>query len=438
MTRKEEKIYQKYQDIMENAKNGEKYGVNIEVYTSVDGYNIDIDGESFSSGIDLEELEEEVQCIVATLEYISPLPTRGSWVNLAIGEEEKAQFIGDLIDNIEDMLAEYNSTNHKMVSLPRTEQAKKADPDIGEDVVIAAGNYDELYGRFSDLLEGWSRKAEKKQPEGPEQNKPDNSSIYCIMHMYDQNSYTEPHYYEVAKDGLGEIVGYAGTRKEAEDYLNSHCLSSDPDDEDGSYYEIRKISPLGRSTGSQLPSGMAYNNPVIQMQDERKLKFASNAASEESEKTADEKADDSETGSKETSSNTEDLRKLYAAFWDLYDLMADNLPDAGDDNDPDVIEMVKEAGERFENDKETFEKAYNRLSGKNKKEPEEEKKDLWVTWRVEGRFHTHVKASSVEEARKLAEEAYYDADFGVLEDIGDCDTYDISVQDEEGNFLWER
>lgn len=57
--------------------------------------------------------------------------------------------------------------------------------------------------------------------------------------------------------------------------------------------------------------------------------------------------------------------------------------------------------------------------------------------RVGTRFG-YVEARSVSEARELAERKFYDADFGVLEDIGDCDTEQINVEDEDGNILWER
>lgn len=64
-------------------------------------------------------------------------------------------------------------------------------------------------------------------------------------------------------------------------------------------------------------------------------------------------------------------------------------------------------------------------------------KTFYVTYRVEGRYTAKVQASSLDEARKEAESSFYDADFGELEDIGDCDTYQINASDEEGNLIWE-
>lgn len=68
----------------------------------------------------------------------------------------------------------------------------------------------------------------------------------------------------------------------------------------------------------------------------------------------------------------------------------------------------------------------------------EGKKKYCVGYKVEGRFYAYVEAKSVNEARELAKNEFYDADFGVLEDIGDCDTEQINVADEDGNILWER
>ena len=61
-----------------------------------------------------------------------------------------------------------------------------------------------------------------------------------------------------------------------------------------------------------------------------------------------------------------------------------------------------------------------------------------VGYKVEGRYYAYVEAESVDEARKKAKEEFYDADFGELEDIGNCDTEQINVSDEDGNVVWER
>lgn len=59
----------------------------------------------------------------------------------------------------------------------------------------------------------------------------------------------------------------------------------------------------------------------------------------------------------------------------------------------------------------------------------------YVTYKVEARYIAEVEASSIEEARKKASEEFCDADFGVAEDI-ECE--DIIVEDENGNYVWER
>ena len=64
-----------------------------------------------------------------------------------------------------------------------------------------------------------------------------------------------------------------------------------------------------------------------------------------------------------------------------------------------------------------------------------EEKEFYVTFRVEGRFVAYVKAKTEEEARDKAEEVYCSVDFGVLHDI---DGYPIIIEDEKGNFVWEK
>ena len=59
----------------------------------------------------------------------------------------------------------------------------------------------------------------------------------------------------------------------------------------------------------------------------------------------------------------------------------------------------------------------------------------YVTYRITARYIAEVEADSLEEARKKAEREYWDADFGVAEDI---DGKDIIVEDENGNYVWER
>lgn len=63
----------------------------------------------------------------------------------------------------------------------------------------------------------------------------------------------------------------------------------------------------------------------------------------------------------------------------------------------------------------------------------------YVTYRIEGRYTAEVEASSLEEAREKAESEYENADFDELEDVGECGgTEQISVEDEEGNIVWEK
>lgn len=59
----------------------------------------------------------------------------------------------------------------------------------------------------------------------------------------------------------------------------------------------------------------------------------------------------------------------------------------------------------------------------------------YVTYKVESRYIAAVEADSIEEARKKASEEFSDADFGVAEDIGG---EDIIIEDENGNYVWER
>ena len=66
------------------------------------------------------------------------------------------------------------------------------------------------------------------------------------------------------------------------------------------------------------------------------------------------------------------------------------------------------------------------------------KKTYYVSYRVEGRYDAAVEAESVEEARKLAERKFEEADFGELEDIGNYNTEQVNVTDEQDNILWEN
>lgn len=60
---------------------------------------------------------------------------------------------------------------------------------------------------------------------------------------------------------------------------------------------------------------------------------------------------------------------------------------------------------------------------------------FYVTYKVEARFIAEVEAADVEEAKKKAESDYIDADFGAAEDING---EQIIVEDENGNYVWEK
>lgn len=59
----------------------------------------------------------------------------------------------------------------------------------------------------------------------------------------------------------------------------------------------------------------------------------------------------------------------------------------------------------------------------------------YVTYKIDARYVTAVEADSLEEAMKKAEYKYYDADFGEARDI---DGEAIMVEDENGNYIFEK
>lgn len=59
----------------------------------------------------------------------------------------------------------------------------------------------------------------------------------------------------------------------------------------------------------------------------------------------------------------------------------------------------------------------------------------YVTYAVEARFVTKVQAQDETEALKKAEDEFSRADFGVASDI---DGSAVIVEDENGNFVWEK
>jgi phosphomannomutase len=59
----------------------------------------------------------------------------------------------------------------------------------------------------------------------------------------------------------------------------------------------------------------------------------------------------------------------------------------------------------------------------------------YVTYKIEARYIAEVEAENLEEAMEKAESEYIDADFGAAEDI---DGEAIIVEDENGNYVWEK
>lgn len=59
----------------------------------------------------------------------------------------------------------------------------------------------------------------------------------------------------------------------------------------------------------------------------------------------------------------------------------------------------------------------------------------YVTYKIEARYIAEVEANNIEEAMEKAEIEYCDADFGVAEDI---DGEKIIIEDEDGDFIWEK
>lgn len=59
---------------------------------------------------------------------------------------------------------------------------------------------------------------------------------------------------------------------------------------------------------------------------------------------------------------------------------------------------------------------------------------MYVNMKIEGRFIAEVEANTTEEAIEKSIDNYYEANFGELTDI---DRDIVSVEDENGNFLYE-
>lgn len=59
----------------------------------------------------------------------------------------------------------------------------------------------------------------------------------------------------------------------------------------------------------------------------------------------------------------------------------------------------------------------------------------YVTYKVDGRYVAKVRAASVDDAKKLAETAYCNADFGEATDI---DGQPIIIENDSGEYVWEK
>ena len=59
----------------------------------------------------------------------------------------------------------------------------------------------------------------------------------------------------------------------------------------------------------------------------------------------------------------------------------------------------------------------------------------YVTYKINARYIAEVEADDIEEAMQKADAEYIDADFGAAEDI---DGEKVIVEDEDGNFVWEK
>ena len=59
----------------------------------------------------------------------------------------------------------------------------------------------------------------------------------------------------------------------------------------------------------------------------------------------------------------------------------------------------------------------------------------YITYKIEGRYVAEVEADNLKQAMKKAESEYLDADFG---EAGDIDGEMIVIEDEKGNFVYEK
>lgn len=59
----------------------------------------------------------------------------------------------------------------------------------------------------------------------------------------------------------------------------------------------------------------------------------------------------------------------------------------------------------------------------------------YISFAVEGRYIAGIEANSYYNAKKKAEQEFSNADFGELRDV---DGEAIIVEDEDGNYVWEK
>lgn len=61
---------------------------------------------------------------------------------------------------------------------------------------------------------------------------------------------------------------------------------------------------------------------------------------------------------------------------------------------------------------------------------------FWVTYKIDARFVAAVEATDIQSALTAAQSEYESADFGEVLDI--IDGVAIIIEDENGNFIWEK
>lgn len=72
---------------------------------------------------------------------------------------------------------------------------------------------------------------------------------------------------------------------------------------------------------------------------------------------------------------------------------------------------------------------------KTKSDVAQEGMKYYVTFKVDARYVAEVRAENIEDAIRKATECFQEADFGAAEDV---DGEEIIVEDENGNYVWEK